>query len=211
MNAVRALIPATGGPIPVSLNRAHFNTLALNFLISNAYFDGKIFRMKIKHILLPVVMLLLAGSAQSQTQKWSSLEYSHWSGPVSPEYQYNYRIIISYDGSANVTYKDANGEVFREFKIPSNKKGMKKLKKALKNSKVFDVPAESMKSDQTLIGGAESKLVITLRQDPLLDQPPGRIEIPSQVKDEYKDGIEKLYVTIKSLVPEEIRSETKIN
>ncbi len=91
--------------MPDSLNRAIFNTLALNFLISNAYFDGKIFHMKITHILLLTVLLLLAGSAQSQTQKWSSLEYNHSSGPVSPEYQYSYRIIISYDGSANVTSK----------------------------------------------------------------------------------------------------------
>lgn len=167
--------------------------------------------MKITHILLLTVLLLFAGSVQSQTQKWSALEYSHWSGPVSPEYQYRYSIIISNDGYANVTYKDSNGEIFREFKIPSNKKGMKKLKKALKNSKVFDVPAETMKSDRTLIGGSESSLVITLWQDPMLDQPPGRIEVPTQVKEEYKDGIEKLYSTIKGLVPEEIRSETKIN
>lgn len=156
-------------------------------------------------------LLFLSSSAWSQTPAWSTLEYYHSNGPVSPEYQYNYSVIINEDGFSKLVYTNKEGTKEYEFNIPNNKKGMKKLDQALKSSKVFDMNADEMKSDDMLIGGRISKLSITLWQDPMLDQPPQKIEIPSNVKQECQESIDNLYSTIMSLVPDSIKAEAGIN
>ncbi len=156
-------------------------------------------------------LLFLSSSAWSQTAEWSTLEYYHSNGPVSPEYQYNYSVIINDDGSSRLIYTNQEGTKEYEFNIPNNKNGMKKLNKALKSSKVFDVNTDEMKSDDMLIGGRTNKLSITLWQDPMLDQPPQKIEIPSNVKEECQEGIDNLYSTIMDLVPDSIKAEAGIN
>lgn len=144
----------------------------------------------------------------AQSTRWSTIEYQHSSGPVSPEYQYEYKVVINEDGSSTFSYSDMNRKFDREFRIPSGKKGMKKLKKALKKSMIFDVTPDEMKSSEKMIGGKENKLTVTLWQDPMLDQMPEKIEVPSQVKDEFKNGIDNLYSKIIELVPSEYRKET---
>ena len=158
-----------------------------------------------------VFFIFLFSSAKSQTTDWSTLEYYHSNGPVSPEYQYNYKVLINYDGSSRLIYTNQQGTKEYEFNIPNNKKGMKKLRKALNKSRVFDVNTDEMKSENTLIGGRTNKLSITLWQDPSLDQPPQKIEIPSDIKEEYQTGIDNLYSTIMGLVPESIKAEAGIN
>lgn len=164
---------------------------------------------QLKYIFL-TVFLLVPVLSFAQMPRWSMLEYKHSSGPVSPEYQYNYTVVISEDGSSKLSYTNSDGTKEWDYKISSNKKGMKKLKKALNRSKVFEVSSDEMKSTEQMIGGKNSELTITLWQDPTLDSMPEMINVPSQVKSEYKEGIDNLYSTIVALIPQNIKTEAGI-
>jgi hypothetical protein len=167
--------------------------------------------MRILKLIAVFSAILLATVAPAQSPRWSTIEYVRSSGPVSPEYQYNYSVIINEDGSSKLISTSQEGTKEYDFIIPNNKKGMKKLKKELKKSCVLKVSPDELKSDENLIGGKTNKLIITLWQDPLVDQPPQKIEIPSNVKDEYESQINRLYTTIMNLVPASVKSEAGIN
>lgn len=163
-----------------------------------------------KTLLTIISVLIFASVTFAQKSEWTTLLYEQSSGPVSPEYQYEYKVNINADGISKLIYTNSSGSDEYDFKIPSNKGGMKKLKKALKSSGVMKTPVEEMKSENMLIGGKSRKLTITLWQDPKLDQMPLQIIVPEQVKDEYKPGIDRLYETIISLIPKDIKSKTGI-
>ncbi|MBK6877664.1 MAG: hypothetical protein IPG99_14745 [Ignavibacteria bacterium] len=168
------------------------------------------FSMRIIKLIAVFLIILIASSASAQSPRWSTIEYVSSSGPVSPEYQYNYSIVINEDGSSKLISTNQEGTKEYDFNIPNNKKGMKKLKKELKKSCVLELSPDELKSDKTLIGGKTNKLVITLWQDPMLDQPPQKIEIPSNVKEEYESQIDRLYTTIMNLVPASVKTEAGI-
>ncbi len=169
------------------------------------------FFMRILKLIAVFTAILIASSVSAQSPRWSTIEYVRSSGPVSPEYQYNYSIVINEDGSSKLISTNQEGTKEYDFIIPNNKKGMKKLRKELKKSCVLKMSPDEFKSDNTLIGGKTNKLIITLWQDPMLDQPPQKIEIPSNVKEEYESQIDRLYTTIMNLVPASVKSEAGIN
>jgi hypothetical protein len=166
--------------------------------------------MRLPNIILAIVFLIPAVMIQAQTPRWSTVEYYHSSGPVSPEYQYHYTILIEENGNSKLSYTNAKGTDEWSFQVPCNKTGIKKLNKALKKSKIFDVGMDDMKNENTLIGGKEDRLTVILWQDPSLDQPPTRIEVPANVKDQYAERIQKLYTTIISLVPASVKEQAGI-
>lgn len=155
-----------------------------------------------KKTILLFIVFFFSNSLIAQNNKWESISYTFSKGPVSPEYQYSYVISINNDGSGKLNYTKA--AVTNEYDFIVNKKGRKSLNKVLKNSNVFTVSADDMKSDQTLMGGPSKTMIITMWQAPNLDQKPTTIEIPSQVKPEYSEGIENLYDEVENLVPDDI-------
>ncbi len=167
--------------------------------------------MKIALILAVLLGAFTVKNTEAQTPKWSTIEYINSSGPVSPEYQYNYKVVINNDGSSLLSLTDSEGDKSWDFKIPSGKSGMKKLNSAVKKSKLLTVGTDEMKSEKNLIGGKVEKVVITLKQDPSLDQPPTRIESPDNVNDKYKSGITKLFNTIRNFIPKDIKEKAGIN
>lgn len=154
-----------------------------------------------KFVFLFLAMIICSVSF-AQSSNWSSVSYTYSKGPVSPEYQYNYTINISNNGNGLLTYTKQNSSNEYEFKV--GKKGLKKLNYALKNSQVFAVSPDEMKSDQNLIGGPSRGLSVTMWQDANLDQKPTVIEVPSNVNDTYIENINALYDTIENLVPTSI-------
>ncbi|MCY7362667.1 MAG: hypothetical protein LH629_11480 [Ignavibacteria bacterium] len=160
-----------------------------------------------KTLILIIFFIAISGISYSQNVNWSTIEYHYSKGPVSPEYQYSYDIIITKECAGNLIYsKGGNRE---EYPFSISKKGMKKLKKSLKNSQVFIVDQNSMNSDNNKIGGPEKNIVITMWQSPDLDQKPTTKSISNNVKEEYINGIDNLYLTIENLVPKSIRDKIK--
>lgn len=152
-------------------------------------------------------VLLISGISFSQSNRWSSISYSYSKGPVSPEYQYNFVININENRTGKLIYTKNNKT--SEYDFTFGKKRMKKLKKSLKKSKVFSVSPDQMKSENNLIGGPERSLLITKWQSPDLDARPETISVPSQVKEIYSAGLDKLYKEIENLVPPDIWVKAK--
>lgn len=155
-----------------------------------------------KKTILVFFAIIISNSLFAQNNKWENITYTYSKGPVSPEYQYSYIISINRDGTGKLTYTKAG--VTNEYDFNVNKKARKNLNKVLNNSNVFIVNAEDMKPEQTLVGGPSKTMIITMWQSPNLDQKPTTIEIPSQVKTEYSEGIEDLYDEVENLVPDDI-------
>lgn len=153
------------------------------------------------------LVLLISGISYSQSDRWSSISYSYSKGPVSLEYQYNFVINISENRTGKLIY--TKNDKTSEYDFTFGQKKMKKLKKSLKNSKVFSVSPDQMKSENNLIGGPERSLLITKWQSPDLDARPETISVPSQVKEIYSAGLDKLYKEIENLVPPDIWVKAK--
>jgi hypothetical protein len=146
--------------------------------------------------------IILANSLLAQSNKWSTISYTYSKGPVSPDYQYSYIILLNSNGTGKLSYTKASAT--NDYDFTFNKTERKSLNKALTNANVFVVGANDMKSEQTLVGGPSKTMIITMWQDPNLDQKPTTIEIPSQVKAEYLEGIQDLYDEVENLVPDDI-------
>lgn len=160
-----------------------------------------------KKLIILIFALCFVNTGFTQSTKWSSISYSYSKGPVSPEYQYSYTILVYSDGSGSISYTKSSGSSLNMFSFGYS--GLGKLNKALKNSQVFSVSPEKMKSDNTLIGGPSRSAKITMWQSPNSDAMPTIIEIPGSVSPEYSSGIENLYNTIEGLVPSSIWDAVK--
>jgi hypothetical protein len=160
-----------------------------------------------KKLIFLFLSALLFSTSFAQSNKWSSVSYSYSKGPVSPEYQLNYTININNDGTGLLTYTKPTSSDEYEFKV--GKKGLKKLNYSLKNSKIFVVDPDEMKSDQNLIGGSSRGVSVTMWQEPNLDQKPTVIQTPSGINDTYREEMFSLYDTIENLVPSSVWKKAK--
>ena len=157
-----------------------------------------------KTCLLVFIMFISTG-LYSQNTNWATLSYYYSNGPVSPEYQYSYRINLSETGEGVFYFIKAEGSSERNFTVSAD--AMEKFNKYFKISDVFSVSPDSMEADLKLIGGAVSTLEVTMWQEPDLDARPTTITLPAHIKDEYFDDISCIYKKIENLVPKEIKLE----
>ena len=160
-----------------------------------------------KTLTFVLFLLFISNITYSQNTDWATIDYHYSSGPVSPEYQYNFNVIINKDGAGTV-FSEKNGKR-EEYTFSVGKKSMKKLNKSLRNSNVFSLNQDSLKSETNRIGGSEKNIVITMWQSPDLDQKPRTITVPNQVKSEYEKCFGNLYSTIENLVPDSIYEKIK--
>ncbi len=164
-------------------------------------------KSKMKTLTVFIFSLIFLSSGYGQSNKWSTILYSYSKGPVSPEFQYSYTILIYPDRSGTLTYTKSSGTRIIMFGFGYS--GLSKLNSALKKSKVFTLSPEQMKSDNNLLGGPSGSAKITMWQSPNVDAMPTIIEIPANVNPEYSEGIENLYRTIEGLVPDSVWNEVK--
>ncbi|MEP7146375.1 MAG: hypothetical protein ABI792_05155 [bacterium] len=155
-----------------------------------------------KKILFLVFTLFLISKSYSQAGEWATISYSYSKGPVSPEYQYNFIILINETGAGKLTYTKSS--ITKEYDFAVGKKGLNKLNKALMKSKVFVLSEENLKSDKNITGGPQKDLLINRLQYATQDTKPATIQVPSQVNVKYSDNINKLYETIEGLVSPDI-------
>jgi hypothetical protein len=155
--------------------------------------------------LLLLFFVFISAPAFSQNN-WATVDYSYGSGPVSPEYQYNYQIVINSNGTGNMTYTKGTEKTENTFRISRN--GLSRLNAALRNSQVLTVDPDDMKSASMIVGGKSNSLKVTMSQPANTDQPPRVITVPSQLNSTYSAGVMDLYYVIEMLVPPSVWKRT---
>ncbi|HEY5534487.1 MAG TPA: hypothetical protein VIL99_06090 [Ignavibacteria bacterium] len=169
-----------------------------------------------KNLFLIVFLLLAFSCSKSQikipadnqdSETWATISYNFSSGPVSPQYQYSYSVVITTDKNCSFLYV-YSGEFnyTKEFLI--EEESFNELKNLLKESRILDI---EMTSDPTHpLGGTMRFVSIVFKQsDPNIDQPPRVITAPYYPAEEYKTGLDKLYDFIESLIPEGAKKEAE--
>ncbi len=141
---------------------------------------------------------------------WSTIEYHYYTGPVSPEYQYRYKVIVNEDKNCQfIYYYSASVDTnYYQNSFTITDSQLAELNKAVKNSKVLDENV-SEESNPPIGGTQQYAYIIVVDPNPDLDQSPRRIEIPVFPEAKYKENIEKLYSTIQGLIPPSIMEEAK--
>lgn len=162
-----------------------------------------------KNLLLIFFIFAVTGISAAQSVRWSTISSSYSKGPVSPEYQFNYTIDITENGTGRLYYTKSSKT--NEFDFSVSKQCLKKINKALVKSKVFILRPDDLSSENELMGGPERSITITKWQAPDLDARPEVIIVPSQVKEVYSKNINKLYKTIENSVPADVWKKAKGN
>lgn len=165
-----------------------------------------------KYLLFLIMIFTVSfscGNTQESNWNWEILEYSFWSGPVSPKYQYSYKILINYDKSAFLQYS-VQGTENSEYTFSISEEQMEMLQRKLKESRIFDDDIPSLPIEEIPDGGSnESVKIIIPNSDPDLDQPPRVISSPVYPQEPYKTNLDKLYSFINELVPKYIKAEAE--
>lgn len=161
-----------------------------------------------KYILL-LLLIITAGfncSSSKQSADWSVVNLMYESGPIPPQYQYSYTVIINSDKTGEYLYSFPMGDEKKlQYKFSISSEQMKGLYSAIEKSKVMEVNIPKLSEEKVPIGGSLSRVLITVvNPDPGLDQPPKVYESPYFPAEEYKENLESLYNYIENLVPKEI-------
>lgn len=161
-----------------------------------------------RNIILCCLLFVLASCSSSQVEdKWSSVHYMFESGPLPPKYQYSYTVTINSncDGAivAFIGADASNPSLTYEFKIP--KDSIIYLTDAIKKSKILTEDIEELPEGKRPVGGHLEKVRVIIAEDnPLLDRAPRMKESPYFPVEKYRAGLNNLYETIISFVPESI-------
>jgi hypothetical protein len=140
---------------------------------------------------------------------WASAQYFYDSGPLPPQYHYEYFVNINKEGicnfACNLGYDKSLPAIIYNFNL--SKDTIDILDKAIKESKVLTTDIESLPPDMHPIGGATKKIRIILLSEPgenLYDRPPRVKETPEFPVDKFKNILDKLYGSVNSIVPKYI-------
>jgi len=150
------------------------------------------------------VVLVFVPLFANAKYKWERISYYHSTGPVSPEYQYNYTITIDDDGAGRLEFTKAGKTTTYNFRVGD--KGIHSLNNALVKSKVLNASPENLKPENELIGGSVYNATVTLHfpdeeEGESEKEKPPIIIIPNNVNKKYSDGVFALYLTMEKLVP----------
>lgn len=165
-----------------------------------------------KYLLFLIMIFTVSfscGNTQENNRNWEILEYSFSSGPVSPKYQYSYRIIINYDRSCFMQYVFP-GSDNPEYTFSITNEQMEMLNKKLRESEIFDADIPSLSAEEIPDGGSSESVSVTVpNPDPDLDQPPRVYSSPVYPQEPYKTKLENLYSYINESVPDNLRKEAE--
>jgi hypothetical protein len=161
-----------------------------------------------KKLFLFCLLLVFASYSNSQVEyKWSAISYLFEAGPLPPIYQYHYTITINSNCDGGVVCFIGTDEsapsLTYDFKVSADSLSL--LSDAIEKSKILEEDIERLPEGKHPIGGHLEKVrVIFVSGNPNLDQPPRVKESPYFPTEKYKENLEKLYETIKAVVPSKI-------
>lgn len=164
-----------------------------------------------KNLFFLLLIMFFIAPAVNARYKWEKISYYHSTGPVSPEYQYNYIITIDEEGKGKLEYTKSGKTNVYDFNV--SKKNINALNKSILKTKVLNATAEDLKPGGNLIGGPVYNATITLTfpdeeeyNEKEKEKPPVVI-IPNQINEKYSSNVFALYTLIESLVPSSVWSQ----
>jgi hypothetical protein len=165
---------------------------------------------KITLILIFFLSVSCSKSQDNQTKIWSTITYNFFSGPLPPQYQNKYSVVINEDKNGYFSYSigiDSNeNSTSKIFTVTDDNIAM--ITQLVNESGLLEGKIISLPEHKHPIGGSLRSISVVLKQtDPNLDQPPPVYIAPYFPVEEYKEKLEKLYDYIYMLVPQEFRDE----
>jgi|WetSurMetagenome_2_1015567.scaffolds.fasta_scaffold602403_2 hypothetical protein len=146
---------------------------------------------------------------------WASIQYFYNSGPLPPQYHYDYNISITREGIGNITcnigYDKSLPGIIYDFKL--SKDTIDLIDKAINQSGVLTEEIESLPPNKHPIGGSLKNVRIVLevpKADSLLDRPPRVKETPEFPVEKYREKLDRFYSTITSLIPKYIWDDVEL-
>lgn len=140
---------------------------------------------------------------------WASIQYFYDSGPLPPQYHFEYFLNMNKEGicnlACNLGYDKSLPAIIYNFNVSPDTIDI--LDKAIKESGALTTVIESLPPDEHPIGGSTQKVRIILttpKSESQYDRPPKLIETPEFPVEKYKPSLEKLYKTINTIVPKNI-------
>ncbi|MEB2329774.1 MAG: hypothetical protein OZ913_05680 [Ignavibacteriaceae bacterium] len=166
--------------------------------------------MRNKFILLVLLTSLFFTQGELISKdKWTLVEYEYSTGPVSPEYLYSMKIFINRDGTAGISYSTSGTSTVKSKEFRISKSKIRQLNYAIIKSRIMTVPVSEMKYEgEIIIGGQQRSVTLTVENtNPNLDQPPKKIFVSGQVKEQYSIKLNELFDLIELLVPASVLNE----
>ena len=160
-----------------------------------------------------MALLELGCSSSQQYSEWSVVQLNYESGPIAPEYQYSYSVIINWNKTCEYLFTfPMGGEKKLQYQFTVNKEQFKGLQEAIEKSKLIGKDIPKLKDEEIPIGGSLTNAkVVVVDPDPNSDKPPKVYESPYFPAKEYRENLEALYKYINELVPKNIieKAETE--
>ncbi|MGA2668027.1 MAG: hypothetical protein ABSF32_03815 [Ignavibacteria bacterium] len=139
---------------------------------------------------------------------WTDLIYHYQTGSIPPPHYFEYNLNINSGGTATLVYFPG---YFQDtswvYNFTIKEDDIKSLNDSIISSKALSEPIKEMPEHKHPIGGSMQNVTFILPQDPGLDQKPPTLVIPFFPQPQYKDALDNLYSSIKSLVPQSIWDE----
>jgi len=162
--------------------------------------------MKYLFILFLVVFAGFNCSSSKQYSEWSVVQLNYESGPISPEYQYSYSVIINNNKTCEYIYIfPMSNEKKLQYSFSISKEQYTGLQEAIEKSLLIGKEIPKLPDEQVPIGGSLTTVKITVVDpDPNSDKPPKVYQSPYFPEKAYEKNLDELYKYINRLVPEEI-------
>jgi len=163
-----------------------------------------------KKLFLIFILFTAFSCSKSQDKNdypWSAITYNFSSGQTSPGYQSNYSVLVNSEKSCVFVYGFPENELSKEFTIDDN--SVYKLNEFIKESGILN---EDITTDPTYALSADMRFcqIVLKQNDPNLDQPPRVITVPHNPTEKFKEGLNKIYDHIETLIPDETRKEFEV-
>lgn len=112
-----------------------------------------------KNLFLSLILILITASF-TFAQSWSSVQYDYSNGPVSPEYQKNYTIMVNSDRTVTLTPNNVNARADQSYSKRLSKKQMSSFNKFLNSTGFLNAGYNPNFMDKMKIGGPTKKIII---------------------------------------------------
>lgn len=168
-----------------------------------------------KYLLFLIIIFSISfscGNSQENSKEWGVVEYNFKKGSVPPVFQYKYSVIINRDKSVVLRYSfNISSPENLEYTFSISDEQIDSLNVMLTDSRIFDGEIPELPNEKQPDGGPMRTVrVVVPNTDPNLDQPPRTYSSPYFPEESYEENLNKLYIFIHKLVPEQHWSDAEV-
>lgn len=149
-----------------------------------------------------ILILLVFPAVLFSQSEWNELFYHYQTGTVPPKYYFSYDITVASSGVLTLAYHPGyQTDSTWRYQFSVSEENIADLNNAIKESGVLTETVPELPENHRPIGGPLQHIMITLQQNPNIDQLPGRITTPEFPEEAYKEKLNMLYMQIRKLIP----------